>query len=437
MRAFGRGLWRFLNGLPLALLSPVFVLLAAVGLGIADLISLLLGKKAVDKITCPTRACASVVIPNWNGKDLLAKYLPSVIEACSDSEVMVVDNGSTDGSVEFLSEKFPRVRVLALGRNLGFGGGSNAGFRAAKGDVVVLLNSDMRVEPDFLAPLLSAFTDDKVFAVSCQIFFRIHKRSARRRADRRLVGTGRPAGAAPHRSRDSRLVSMLLRRRGIVRVRSPKVSRTGRFRLPAGAVLFGRHRPGIHGVEARLEGALPTGESGISRTSRNHWEAVQRRVHSASAEEELPAVHLEEHPFVAQAGATFFLQLGAGFVELGWRRFAGTRESGGARVGDAAVAARDGFEVASEAAGGGDGPGGVSKAVRWVFRDEFELAEPGGSARTRRSAYTTLSGPGGAATGVRLHVLFVSPYPICPPVHGGGVFMYQTVHELASWWNFT
>jgi GT2 family glycosyltransferase len=62
--------------------------------------------------------------------------------------------------------------VLALDRNYGFGGGSNAGFRAAKNDVVVLLNSDMRVAPDFLAPLLEGFGDDRVFAVSCQIFFR-------------------------------------------------------------------------------------------------------------------------------------------------------------------------------------------------------------------------------------------------------------------------
>ncbi len=68
-------------------------------------------------------------------------------------------------------EHFPSVRVLALDRNLGFGGGSNAGFRAAKNDIVVLLNSDMRVERDFLAPLLEAFTDETVFSVACQIFF--------------------------------------------------------------------------------------------------------------------------------------------------------------------------------------------------------------------------------------------------------------------------
>jgi len=59
---------------------------------------------------------------------------------------------------------------LALERNLGFGGGSNAGFREAKNDIVVLLNNDMRAEPDFLAPLLEGFADAAVFAVSCQIF---------------------------------------------------------------------------------------------------------------------------------------------------------------------------------------------------------------------------------------------------------------------------
>src|SRR5262249_16619538 len=117
---------------------------------------------------------ASVVIPNWNGRDLLEEYLPSVIEALAGSsgtEIIVVDNGSTDGSAKFVRQQFPSVRVLALGGNLGFGGGSNAGFRAAKNDVVVLLNSDMRVQPDFLAPLLEPFADEKVFAVSCQIFF--------------------------------------------------------------------------------------------------------------------------------------------------------------------------------------------------------------------------------------------------------------------------
>src|SRR5258708_26003956 len=109
-----------------------------------------------------------------NGRDLLANYLPSVVEALSgnpDNEIIVVENASTDGSAEFLREHFPSVKVLVLDRNLGFGGGSNAGFRAARNDIVVLLNSDMRVQTDFLEPLLQPFNDEKVFAVACQIYF--------------------------------------------------------------------------------------------------------------------------------------------------------------------------------------------------------------------------------------------------------------------------
>src|ERR1022692_2047750 len=119
-------------------------------------------------------SAATVVIPNWNGKDLLAKYIPSVRTALAgnpDNEILVVDNGSSDGSADFLRATFPDVTVLALPENLGFGGGSNAGFRAATNDIVVLQNRDMRVAADFLAPLLEGFGDPLVFAVSCQIYF--------------------------------------------------------------------------------------------------------------------------------------------------------------------------------------------------------------------------------------------------------------------------
>src|SRR5687767_4561661 len=64
---------------------------------------------------------ASVVIPNWNGMDLLEKFLPSVLAAAGPlDEIIVVDNASTDGSAAFVRRRFPRVRVLELPRNLGF-----------------------------------------------------------------------------------------------------------------------------------------------------------------------------------------------------------------------------------------------------------------------------------------------------------------------------
>src|SRR3954462_7651360 len=163
---------RFLKALPSILVSPVVLLLAMAALAVTDLLWKLMGRSLDTPSTAPDRRGASVVIPNWNGRDLLEKYLPSVVEAMGGNEIIVVDNGSTDGSAEFLRAAFPSVRVLALPKNLGFGGGSNAGFRAATNDIVVLLNSDMRVAPDFLAPLLEGFRAPAVFAVSCQIFFR-------------------------------------------------------------------------------------------------------------------------------------------------------------------------------------------------------------------------------------------------------------------------
>ncbi|HEY1216441.1 MAG TPA: glycosyltransferase family 2 protein, partial [Bryobacteraceae bacterium] len=150
------------------------VLLAGLTFAIEDLCFRLWGRKRLSPEAPARNNAASIVIPNWNGRDLLQKFLPSVLAALKDSpesEALVVDNASTDGSVEFLREYFPEVRVLALDENHGFGGGSNLGFRAAKNDIVVLLNNDMRVEQDFLAPLLEPFSDPLVFSVSCQIFF--------------------------------------------------------------------------------------------------------------------------------------------------------------------------------------------------------------------------------------------------------------------------
>lgn len=162
---------KIIIGAPFCLL---FALIAWIIISTADLAWLVFGRKKLPTDQQPNSTSASVVIPNWNGRDLLEKYLPSVLAAMSDhpdNEVVVVDNGSTDGSADFVRQRFPQVNLVALPENLGFGGGSNAGFRAAKNDIVVLLNSDMRVDRDFLSPLLRGFQDPQTFAVSCQIFF--------------------------------------------------------------------------------------------------------------------------------------------------------------------------------------------------------------------------------------------------------------------------
>ena len=86
-------------------------------------------------------------------------------------EIIVVDNGSTDGSVEFLRSRHPGIKVIALPENRRFTGGNNAGVLAAQHDIVVFLNNDMQVESGFIRPLLDGFRDESVFSVSCQVFF--------------------------------------------------------------------------------------------------------------------------------------------------------------------------------------------------------------------------------------------------------------------------
>jgi O-antigen biosynthesis protein len=166
--------FRAFVSLVLLLLSPALILISIAAIAAVDLCFALFGKKRPPSIARARNECATVVIPNWNGRDLLAKYLPSLIDSLSDNpgnEIIVVDNASADGSAEFLAARFPQVRVIRCERNLGFGGGSNLGFREAANDIVVLLNSDMRVERNFLAPLLAPFDDPLVFAVAGQIFF--------------------------------------------------------------------------------------------------------------------------------------------------------------------------------------------------------------------------------------------------------------------------
>ncbi len=219
-----------------------------------------------------------------------------------DNEIIVVDNGSEDGSAEFLRERFPSVRVLALDRNLGFGGGSNAGFRAAKNDIVVLLNSDMRVERDFLAPLLEAFTDETVFSVACQIFFSDPNKL---REETGLTQSWWENGSLRVRHRDDPAIQVpypcAYGGGGSCAFDRRKFLELGGFDELLAPFYLEDTDVGIPGVEAGLEGALSAAQRGVSRASRDHRKAVFRRANRSGAEEEFRAVLLEEYPRVAAA----------------------------------------------------------------------------------------------------------------------------------------
>ena len=111
-------------------------------------------------MSSPDLPLASIVIPNWNG----IHHLPVCLEALraqtySHLEVLLVDNGSTDGSQSLVEAQYPEVRLLALDRNLGLTGGNNVGFRAARGDILVSLNNDTEADPRFVEALVAALVE--------------------------------------------------------------------------------------------------------------------------------------------------------------------------------------------------------------------------------------------------------------------------------------
>lgn len=408
-------LGRLLAALPLLILSPLTMLLSVCALALTDCFWTLFGKRLSQESTVPPVESASVVIPNWNGRDLLEKYLPSVVTALGSNpqnEIVVVDNGSTDGSVEFLRDRFPQVTLVALPENRGFGGGSNAGFRAARNRVVVLLNSDMRVAPDFLQPLLDGFTGAEVFAVSCQIYFSDSNKlreetgltqgwwengrlRVRHRIDEKITtaypcfygGGGSCAfdrdkflelGAfdhllAPFYLEDTDLGYMAWKR-GWKVLFEPR------------SVVFHEHRGTI--------GKKFTPEYIQSVLEKNFVLFCWKNIHEWR--------RLISHFCFAYCEALVGVVFGhsperANLHGL-WRAFLQLPAACTSRWRARSLAAVSDTEAFQRPLGG-------------YFRDRFQTlpVDPG-----------------------KLSVLFVSPYPICPPIHGGGVFMYQTSMELAN-----
>jgi GT2 family glycosyltransferase len=109
----------------------------------------------------------AVVILNYNGKQYLQQFLPSVVTHSLGAEVVVADNGSTDGSLDYLAEAFPQVRRVVMPTNTGFSEGYNRALRQVEADYYVLLNSDVEVTPGWLDPLVALMDSDLAIA-ACQ-----------------------------------------------------------------------------------------------------------------------------------------------------------------------------------------------------------------------------------------------------------------------------
>ena len=405
---------RLLRALPLLLLSPVLLVLVIAALAATDLLWYLTGRKRQPANVLPDARGATVVIPNWNGRDLLAKYLPPLVAAMdgnSANEILIVDNGSHDGSAEFVRTHFPQVTVLGLERNLGFGGGSNAGFRAARNGIVILLNSDMRVDPTFLQPLLAGFTAPDVFAVSCQIFL---SDPAKRREETGLTEGWWQDGALRVGHREDPEVTTLF----------------PCFYGGGGSCAFDRHKFLELGGFDELLAPFYLEDTDIGYLA---WKRGWTVLYQPAS-----VVYHEHRGTIGKTYSDAYIQgvLKKNFLLFCWKNihewprlaahflfsYLGVLLSVlfGEEPGRATLI---GFARAALQL-----PGAIRS--RWQAHTLATVTDTEAFERHRGGHYhDRFLAP--ATTPARPTVLFVSPYPILPPTHGGGVFMFHTVRELS------
>ena len=404
---------RGIGAICIALCSPLLLLIAAIAFAICDLCFAVCGKPRAKQDIAPAAASATVVIPNWNGRDLLAKFLPSVVEALRhhpQNEIIVVDNASSDDSVQLLQEQFPQVRVLPQKENLGFGGGSNAGFQAAKNDIVVLLNNDMRVEPDFLAHLLQPFSDPLVFAVSCQIFF---GDPAKRREETGLTETWWDRG----RLRVSHRID-------------PQVNVAYPCAYPGGgSSAFDRRKFLDLGGFDELFRPFYYEDTALGHLAwKRGWKVLYQprsvvfHEHRGTIGRKFSADFVQG---VVQKNVLLYIWKNIHDWRMLWQHFV---DSFATIFGRTLLGSPKGRHAAY----------GLLKAVaslpatvkaRWHARELALISDQESFRRPRGGYFRDRFETASPASG-RLQVLFASPYPIEPPVHGGAVFMKQTLEAL-------
>ena len=127
-----------------------------------------------------------IVIPTFNGKELLAANLPVLLSEVGFTtetappdikvNVIIVDDGSKDGTVAFLTEQFPTVKIIARPKQGGFSLAVNDGMSAGQGEFILCLNNDIEVTKGFLLPLLESFTDPALFAVTARLLISDEKK---------------------------------------------------------------------------------------------------------------------------------------------------------------------------------------------------------------------------------------------------------------------
>lgn len=127
-----------------------------------------LSRKHKNPFICKVRT--AIIILNWNGKKLLERFLPSVLEHSSHlADIYVADNASTDDSVDFLRQHYPQIKCLQNETNRGYAGGYNEALKKVTADLYILLNSDVQTTEGWLPALIDLFSDPTIGAAQPKI----------------------------------------------------------------------------------------------------------------------------------------------------------------------------------------------------------------------------------------------------------------------------
>ncbi len=111
----------------------------------------------------------AVVILNWNGRKLLEQFLGTVCEHSKQADIYIIDNASTDDSIRYVEQNFPQVKIIKNQENYGFAGGYNQGLKSIDADIYCLLNSDVEVTANWLAPMFELFKNEEIAATQPKI----------------------------------------------------------------------------------------------------------------------------------------------------------------------------------------------------------------------------------------------------------------------------
>ena len=118
------------------------------------------GSQSIQSIGPGQKGLVSVVIPNWNGKHFLKACLDSLIkQSYADIEILIVDNGSKDGSVEYIQSEYPTVRLACFPVNTGFAPAVNRGIRESRGEFIALINNDTVVDEHWVEQLVKGMAE--------------------------------------------------------------------------------------------------------------------------------------------------------------------------------------------------------------------------------------------------------------------------------------